>query len=512
MIRYSLRPYQIDVIERVRESMREGHRRVLLTMPTGGGKTLCACALIEAAFSKGRRVLFLAHRKELIDQTSAKLDEIGLADHGVIKAGHPRLDYARPIQVASVPTLVRRLDAHRLRDLAFDLIVQDEAHHLPAVSFSRVIEAWPQAWLLGLTATPYRADGSGLGDHFDSLIEAAAMTDLIRDGWLVRPRVFSGSTAALKRVHIRRGDYDAGELGAAMDTPKLVGDVVRNWQRLAANRITIGFAVSIAHSRHLAAEFRKAGVEAEHLDGGTPPVEREAILGRLAGGRTRIVFNCGVLSEGWDMPQCSAIILARPTKSRGLWKQMCGRTLRPFSEKTDCIVLDHAGCCEEHGFLTDPDPADLSGVRKAEPKERAMIRCKACDAAFPPRERIWDAGHERWRCPNCDTVLPATRSHFPETDSSVDLAEHNDNSGERAASIERRRSVFRRLVALALARGYKPGWVGVRFKAKFGDYPTRTDQEGAPMRTRLVRENGQWQCRWIRSVPIEQLESGEIRA
>jgi superfamily II DNA or RNA helicase len=190
MTRPTLRGYQVGCVDRTRDSFRRVHK-VVLVVPTGGGKTVIAGGVIEAAVAKGGRVLFLAHRKELIDQASAKLTEFGLA-HGVIKAG-VQPDLGQAIQVASVQTLVRRLGKMTGQPSAVDrelgiipvhlqpftLIVVDECHHITAASYQAILAAWPQARVLGLTATPYRIDGAALGDCFEDLVVGATVPELI---------------------------------------------------------------------------------------------------------------------------------------------------------------------------------------------------------------------------------------------------------------------------------------------------------------------------------------------
>jgi DNA repair protein RadD len=213
------------------------------------------------------------------------------------------------------------------------------------------------------------------------------LTDL---GFLVPTEVYAPVRPDLTGVHVKRGDYVESELAERMNTQKLVGDIVEHWFRLAERRRTVVFAVNVAHSVHLRDEFRRAGVLAEHLDGSTPVEERDSILKRLAAGEIEIVTNCLVLTEGWDSPDVSCIVLARPTKSLGLNRQMTGRGLRPAPGKTDCLVLDHAGAVFHHGFVHDPIVWTLREDQKAaNPKHMArgviagmpkLTTCPECDA------------------------------------------------------------------------------------------------------------------------------------
>lgn len=340
----SLRPYQSQAIAEARDALRV-YRRVLIVAPTGAGKTTIAADIIRRAVERGGFVWFLAHRKELIDQASARLDQFGIR-HGVIMAQHWRDRPQERVQVASVQTLVNR-DV----DIRPSLIIIDEAHRATANSYQIVIENAGKPRVIGLTATPIRGDGKGLASMFDAMVQCPTIGELMRDGYLVPDRAFAGRRIDLAGVEVRGSDYDATQLSDAMNKPHLIGDVVSEWRRLAAGRPTMVFAAGVKHSRTLVEAFLAAGVAAAHLDGETPKQEREAILRRLADGRLTVVSNAMVLTEGVDVPVVSCVVLARPTKSKGLYLQMAGRGLRTAAGKTDCLILDHGNCTMEHGLV-----------------------------------------------------------------------------------------------------------------------------------------------------------------
>ena len=313
--------------------------------------------------------------------------------HGIILA--KRDDALRPqalVQVASIDTLRSRALNGTMQMPLADIVIIDEAHHARAKTYQRIVEAYPEAIILGMTATPCRGDGRGLGNIFQALIEAPQIPDLIGLGFLVGTQIYAPVVEDIARgVRAEKGDYVVSALSMRMNTDGLVGDIVSHWGRYGQNKPTVAFAVDVAHSVHIASEFVKAGVKAEHLDGSTPLNEREAILGRLRSGETQVLSNCMVLTEGWDMPDVGCCILARPTKQRGLFLQMIGRVLRPAEYKERAIILDHSGGVYRHG----------------RPEDRIEWTLDVdSQAANPEHERRKKGDAMRMReCPSCQHVL-----------------------------------------------------------------------------------------------------------
>lgn len=392
-MKYRLRPYQERAVAGVYRALKEGAKSPLLVAPTGAGKTIIAARIIEDVSRSGVRTLFVAHRSELITQCSEKLDEIGV-HHGRIKAGLDPRDRNAAVQVASVQTFCAR-ENHLRKD--FGLIIHDECHHSTASTYRQVHNACGNPIEIGLTATPYRTDGTGLGTVFDRLIEVTTTADLIAEGFLVPPRIFRGDRINLARLKATKNDYDQDAAAEEMSKPKIIGDAVREYQRHAWGKRAVGFCSNVAQSKAYAEAFRHAGIPAEHLDGKTSDSERLAIYKRLTSGETLVVFNCGVWTEGFDCPSIEAVIALRPTKSRCLWRQMMGRGLRlcPEIGKTQCLVLDHACWTEEHGYVTDPDQISLDkGLGQDKPQQ--LSSCPQCGAQFSVRPPY---------CPECGTVL-----------------------------------------------------------------------------------------------------------
>lgn len=391
-----LRPYQEDGKDRIRASIAAGNRRVLAVSPTGSGKTVLFADIASAASAKHQSVLIVAHRREIIKQTSDKLTAYGCG-HGILMAGHHR-SLMTKVQVASLQTFSARILSGRQEPPPANLIIFDEAHRSISPSFRKIADLYPGAVLLGLTATPIRGDGRGLGSLYQDLIEITDIRSLIDEGFLVEPHVFAPSLPDLSAAKVRAGDYAEDDLDQIMNQPVLVGNIVRDWHERAGGRPTIVFASSVAHSRHIRNEFEAAGVRAAHIDGTTDNDIRDQILSDFANGEIDVVTNCQVLTEGWDAPIASCCVLARPTKSYGLYLQMVGRVLRPHESKEDALIIDHAGNVYEHGFPEDAGDWDLDEDTPIEERRRERLAKQGSPTTCRNCFHVYD--HRR-DCPLC---------------------------------------------------------------------------------------------------------------
>jgi superfamily II DNA or RNA helicase len=351
-------------------------------MPTGAGKTQVFTYITAAMAQRGRSVTILVHRRELIAQASRKLNQAGVT-HGVIAAGTPAT--FAPIQVASVQTLVRRLE----ETPAPDLLIIDEAHHAAAGSWGKIIEHWPNALRLGVTATPTRLDGRGLRDNFDVIVHGPTVSDLTAAGYLAPSKLYAPPIKAdLSVIPTRAGDFASDATAAAMDKPSITGDAIDHYRRICPGAPAIAFCCTTEHAENVAAQFRSAGFSSQAILGTTAIAQRDQQLKDLASGAIQILTSVDVISEGTDVPAVTAAILLRPTASLGLYLQQVGRILRPAPGKAHAIVLDHVGNIHRHGWPDDVRTWSLDSKPRRQRDNAAaptVRTCPVCFAAFKPQ-------------------------------------------------------------------------------------------------------------------------------
>lgn len=380
---------QVEVLDNCRAEFRAGNRSVLLLAPTGFGKTVVGAEMVSGAANRGNVVWFLNHRRELVRNTSKTFHQQGIA-HGVISSGWPT-NLERRVQVCSVGTVIRRLG--QVPPPTF--IIPDEAHHVASASWSKIVDYYPDAKILGLTATPWRLDGVGLGRWFNTMVEGPALSWLIANGRLSPYRLFAPSAPDLADVKTMAGDYERHSLSQIMDRPSITGDAIDHYLKLARGRRAVTFCCNIEHSKHVAAQFQAAGVPAAHIDG-TMDDERDRIFAAFERGEIHVLTNVDIVSEGVDVPGIECVILLRPTKSLTHYLQSVGRGLRLASGKPDCVILDHAGNSLTHGFPDDEREWSLEDrpKRKSGEKSEVAIRtCSECFAVFRPVPACPNCGH-----------------------------------------------------------------------------------------------------------------------
>lgn len=462
-----LRSYQEVAVCATRDMIRRGIRRILLQAETGAGKSVCAAEFLRLAYLKGSNALFIAHRRELVNQASRVLQDHGVP-HGIIMSKKPMTPGR--IQLASKDTLL----AWGVREAEIELppaqlVIPDEAHLTGSPMWQKLLQHYHDAVIVGLTATPAQGDGRGLGGFYQGMHCAIPTSALLEQGFLVPSIVLAMHRPDLRRMPMSGHDYNQKELTRKLDRPKLVGDIVKTWQREAADRQTILFASGISHSENLVHAFREVGVRACHIDGSTHPDDREKVLKDLAAGYWQVVSNVGVLPEGVDVPIVSCAIIARPTKSFVLWRQMCGRIKRPYPGKDKALVLDHAGNVFAHGHPDRDvewtlDPTEKVRLAKPrEPGEPHDILCPKCFCVFRG-SRI---------CPKCGYKIERQLKHVHHKKDEL-LTEMNQVEMQRMEQLhtpEAKIRFWHQCLACMAFRGQTTGAAAQMYKRHYGCFP-----------------------------------------
>lgn len=463
-----LREYQERMIENARQLLRSGKRRIIIHAATGSGKTIIAAAIVSAAIEKGKKVLFLVHFRELAFQALDRFAEFGIGnDVGMIMAGEdPSL--GMPVQIASVQTYGRRIE---FDDAAYnpwfhkaDLVIYDECHSSIARTRKAILNLYKDdSVILGLTATPCRADGRGLGEVYEEIVSCTGVDELTKLGYLV-PAVYYGCKELpdLKNIPLVAGDYNKKVLGERVDRPKLIGDIYDNWARTACDRQTVIFATNVKHSKHIRDLFQRRGINIEHVDAHTPEEDRRDILNRFRDGDVQVVTNVGVYSEGADFPWASCVVLAKPSKSYARYIQMAGRGLRPSPGKENVIIIDHSGLVNNHGFLDEEVFWTLAGKEKAwkkkpKIKEKKIFDCEECGFLFAGKT-----------CPQCGFTIPDWGKKILTTE---DELEQIGKNKKPKATMEEKAAFYGMLEYQRREKGYQSGWSSHKFKERFGVWP-----------------------------------------
>ncbi|PKY89721.1 helicase [Falseniella ignava] len=461
---YQLFPYQQDLVDRTLKAYTQGYKAPCIVLGCGGGKSIIIAEIIRRSTHKGNRVLFLVHRKELKEQI-----EKTLINNDVI------MDR---VHVGMVQTVVRRLDQHP----PYDLIVIDENHHSLAKSYRKIIDYF-DTFIVGFTATPIRLNGDGLGDVNDVLIEGVSVKWMIENHRLSPYRYFSLPAIDLAKLKMSStGDYTSKSTGDAL-SKTIYGDVVDNYKRLINGQKTILYAHSVEFSRGYAKHFNDNGIPSKHIDANTPKTEREEIIQKFRDGEILVLCNVDILGEGFDVPDCTAVMLLRPTKSLSLYIQQSMRPMRYQSDKI-AYILDHVANFDRHKFPDEQREWSLEKKDRKRKGEEEHYRTWECEIGnggcgvllgeedipkiqikyIPVKENEFEV--ERYRqCPICGLKHHIEKNDKEEVEG--DLVEYTQE--ERKKHFYKNRNwrqatSYKELQEIGKAKGYKASWSA--FKAK----------------------------------------------
>jgi superfamily II DNA or RNA helicase len=435
-----LRPYQSDVLLRTREAFRQGFRRPLVVLPCGAGKTVLFAYMAAQSQAKGKTVWFLVHRKELLDQTIATFERFGIQ--------------LKTIHIGMIATYAN----HPERYPKPDFIIFDEAHFSMAHTWQKIINLYPDAYIVGLTATPCRLDGKPLGATYDTMIVGITTKELIKQGYLSKYRYFAPSVADLSGLKRKGSDFDPDSASELLMQRAVYGDVIESYRKYANGLQTICYCSSIKHSQAMAEEFRKAGISAVHFDGNTPAAERKQIVQDFRDKKIQVLCNVDLISVGFDVPDCWCCILLRPTMSTALHIQQAGRALRPQPGKT-AIILDHVGNYTRHGLPDDSREWSLNSNLKPRQQYKsdgtlAVRQCAECYFTFP-------SGPDK--CPNCGAEIKKTRQEI-ENIKKIHMEEVKQAYRQKVAAAVREKSDISEcrnlseIMAWCKQHGRKPGY------------------------------------------------------
>lgn len=462
MIGLQLRPYQDAWIAGLRTAFRDGYHSPLGVLPTGGGKTVCFSYLTARLLAAGQRVSILAHRDELLDQISETLGKFDVA-HGILSAG-ALYDRRQRAHVSGVFTLGRRLDRVEVPDY----VICDEAHHaLGASTWGKIIAYWrdrnPRLRLIGVTATPERLSGEGLGETFDTMVLGPTTRELIDLQALAPYRLFAPAQAVdLSSVGMQGGDYKRGASAAVMDKPAIVGNTIAEYQRLLNGAPTVSFEVSVENAQHMAEQFRAAGYRAACLDGKMDKQLRRDIVRDFGRGAINVLTSCEIISEGFDCPGIVGAILRRPTWSLVMYLQQVGRALRPLAGKQHAILLDQVGNSGRHGLPDDPREWSLLGrADRRGKKDGDNVACRQCEKCYAVSPAAAS------KCRECGHLFPVKAREIEEvagTLSEVEIA----RARRQAAVDQAAAATLEDLIKLGQARGFKnpAGWARHVYQAR----------------------------------------------
>ena len=487
-----LYPHQQKAIGDLRAGLQQGHKRQILCLPTGAGKTVVAGELARRAAARGKRVLFVVHLRELVIQAVQHFAALGLRV-GVLQGDNTNYGPHDDVVVASIQTIHARS-----APLWIDLVLIDEVHILYKAHI-KLMKDWNRVSIIGLSATPLRED---LGKYFSHLVRGPSVRELTEKGFLVSAHAFSPDErqmakllAGVKCGRTAHGyDFNERQLGEVMNRPELVGDLVHTWKVHGEDRQTLCFAVNKAHSRAIVEDFLAEGIAAAHIDDRTPETQRRDLIEGFKAREIRVLSSVGVLAIGFNVPDASCLILARPTQSPALDMQQKGRGLRRAEGKANCVILDHAGNCHRHGLPVDFEVPELSSESRqaSKRKNRAAkeVSCSSCGFPLVPGQQV---------CLSCGIDRPRPAANVTTIDGV--LVELGSTAVPTGPTPQHKRETYQQLLWHARERGHSDGWAYFTYKEKFGEDPPWSWRRLVP------KPSSPELARWIRSRQIRWAKS-----
>ncbi len=466
------RPYQLEGIQALRQSVGQGLRRIMFQLPTGAGKTLCAGMIAEGGLRKGGTLSFVVPAIGLIDQTVESFWKDGIRDVGVIQADHGMTDWSKPIQVCSIQTIKSRGVYPQSK-----VVIFDEAHILHAAHKEWMAHPdWQNVPFIGMSATPW---ARGLGNHFQSLIIGATIKELIDhpEKYLCKFRVFATGHPDMKGVKVIGDDYNEAQMAERMQQGTLTADIIKTWKALWGKGKTLFFGADRTHAQTVQARFLEAGVKCAYQDAETSLEERRRIRRAFHNGEIDVVSNVDTLSMGTDW-EVRCLILGRRTRSEAKYVQIIGRGLRPAEGKDELMILDHSDTTQELGFVTDihyeslRTAKDRAPVARSTPKPKPPWECPEC-TALNPRSIII--------CANCKYERKFI-SGIVETDGELVDVTNRIPKKKRPQDWDLldKKIFLAELKTYGIEKGRKPGWAAYSYKDRFGKFPEREIEGVAP--------------------------------
>ena len=452
-----LYPFQDKLVSQLRQAMMRGAKRVLLVSPTGSGKTVMFAYLVSRMATKGVRSNIMVHRQELLEQVGATLDNFE-ADHGYIAASEP-YSPAPLTHVSSVFTLARRLDKMPTPDYA----ICDEAHHcIKGSTWANCVDHWNGARLIGVTATPERLSGEGLGQMFDEMIIGPGVAELMHDGFLCKYKMFAPKQQLdTSQLHMRGGDYKKDEAEGLVNKPSITGNAVAHYRKYLNGAPAVAFCVSRKHAAQVAEDFRAAGFRSASIDGTMKKPDRRQMVKDFGNGQLNVMTSCQLINEGFDVPGMHGAILLNPTQSLARYLQECGRTFRIAPNKDFAYLLDHVGNSARHGLPCEEREWSLDskkrGKRNRDPDDIAIRQCGFCGAV---------CGAAATKCVECGQVFPVKPRSIREIEGELEEVKRVE---KKAARIEQGRTEdMAALIELGKMRGMKNprGWAWHVYNSK----------------------------------------------